>query len=282
MPIVIARYSIPVFPLSYIFVAIGLDGILRKLQRIFLMSHSTKNKLQGKRLVITHACSSMSCNLIPVFFFIVLFAMGPLPRVYSSPNNFTNHSAFQESYKPLTWKESYPSHVDTNPMIEESEIPLFYRRLSQDLNKYIIIEYPMDIADASNLLYYYQHIHKKRIMAGYVLQSVVAGYIEMHGIPTTTLTRFTYEYIDERLENVDSKKLNFRNMINMVNIDAIKASQARYIVLHKDVQHVQNDSSTDATVMVYKPILYLQELYQKFWGIPVFEDRNIIVFKIPK
>jgi len=125
------------------------------------------------------------------------------------------------------------------------------------------------------LYYYYQHFHKKRIIAGYITK------LEVQGVKSKG---FIYDdmYVDYVLSKVpDTGKLTFSNMIDMMNIEALRQSQAHYIILHKDLvaemlpRFVRNPSQ------VYGPVIYLDLIYRRALGSPVFEGRNLIVFKIP-
>ena len=79
-----ARYSISVAPLVLIVVAFGMD-------RILFCLHS---------FIKTYNISLVLIFLIPSAILIDFFTFGPLLGTYQSPNNFTNHSAFQDSYEP--------------------------------------------------------------------------------------------------------------------------------------------------------------------------------------
>ena len=89
--IVISRYLISLFPLSFLLVAVGAECLLAESRRLPLFRN--RSALIG--IVFR---SGLVGGLI-------LF--GPLWRVYYPANNFTNHSAFQESYRPMRWDRSY-------------------------------------------------------------------------------------------------------------------------------------------------------------------------------
>jgi hypothetical protein len=125
VPIIFCRFAILLFPISFLLVALGIEefvGYLVSLDRI-------KN----------FRYSSSLLNFSAFFFLISLFLTGPLWRIYTPPNNFTNHSAFQESYAPKNWERSYesdfyyvkdPSVAGTSyPRMKKSDIP---HRVSYD------------------------------------------------------------------------------------------------------------------------------------------------------
>jgi len=276
-PIVISRYVTVLFPMSFVLVALGTDGILKYLQSAGLM--------KGR------GYSGLLTNLIAAAFLAALFFAGPLIKLYTRPNNFTNHSAFQESYEPLTWEQSYTSDMAPGFIIKKADLPSFYQWLSGQPGTSTIIEYPMEIFDLNNLFYYYQHFHKKAVIAGYVTNPDIVGYTIDRKPPEEAKprSRLTYLYpipIDNILSRVpDTRKLAFRNMVDVMDIEALRQQpQADYIILHKTVW-VAEVPHPDAGnkipfYMSSKSVDYLNQTYRKSFGPPIFEDHNIIVFRI--
>lgn len=260
-PIVISRYSIPVYPLSYFLVAMGLTSSLEKLGSFFLVSKSARGRIAS--------------NMIAAAFLVALFLTGPLPNTYFSPNNFTNHSAFQESYKPLTWDHSFVSDMaGKNFVANERNMPSFYQQLSNEPDTMAIIEYPMMLGDHFNLFYYYQHFHGKKVITGYIDDLPIGQ--EGNGFVYANM------YADEVLSHMnDIRKVKFINMIDMTDIEALGQSPARYIILHK---HLLKEMFPNLVKnrMIYTPVFYLSKIYRKAFGQPVFEDQNIIVFEISR
>lgn len=263
VPIEFTRFCISLFPIIFMSVAFGLDWAVRSI--------AVREGLKDK-----HAISIIV--LIPAIFIGILFAASPLFSIYKSPNNFTNHSAFNESYKPLTWDKSYKSRIVpvTGIRMNKENIPGFYDDLAHRKGVRTIIEYPMYIGNHFNLYYYYQHFHRKRIIAGYV--------------PTLDLGVWPYGdyvygrmYADHILSRVEKPgAYRFKNMVDMLNIDALTSSPASYIILHKNLYaemfpHLVKNKNLQRP---YKPVLYLNQLYRKSFSRPVFEDSSIIVFKL--
>lgn len=251
------RYSISVIPFVLIVVAFGMDRVLNKLQS----------------LIKTSPISQILIFLIPSAFLINLFTLGPLIKTYQSPNNFTNHSAFQDSYNPHIWLYSRPRDLTPGYIMAKEDIPKFYFLLSKQTGVQTVIEYPMLMGDTTNLYYYYQHFHKK---------NVVAGYSSELGIPKRTQDyisgMFPVDYVMSRI--TDLKKVKFKNMVNVERIEAVKASSAQYIILHKHLMEEMFPYRVKKKVSVYDPVLYLRRLYGKYFGKPCYEDKNIIVFRI--
>ena len=74
-------------------------------------------------------------------------------------------------------------------------------------------------------------------------------------------------------------------MVDMTNIERLRQSQAEHIILHKNLKaemfaHLIPNRDK-ARPPVYPPVIRLDSIYRKWFGPPVFEDRNIIVFRIP-
>jgi len=257
----IVRFSISVLPIIYLFVSIGLSNIIKL--------------LMASRLIDRPAFIKLSGNSIIAVFLSALFFTGPLPPLYGHINNFTNHSAFQESYKKKTWEKSYSSEVESGYAIKKHDIPAFYKWLSNQPNVKAIIEYPMLIADHCNLFYYYQHVHGKKVRVGYIPMKINTlkpshGRIYANWIVDFPLSRIP-----------DESKLRFRNIINMMDIKSLKKNRGIYIILHKDIMaEISRYSKRSHHDPYVKPVILLDRIYRKRLGTPILEDEYLIVFKI--
>lgn len=255
----ILRFSIAIVPLCFVWLSVGIDEIL--------------NLLPISKTSRSLAFSRLSDSLLAAYFLLALFLTGPLLELYASTNNFTNHSAFQESYQKKTWERSYQSGVMSGFSINRRDIPIFYQWLSMQANTQGIIEYPMYIGDHFNQYYYYQHFHKKRVITGYINK--------LKGLNPSLGHVYGDTYIDYPLSRVsDAGKLNFKNMINMLNFTALKQSNCRFAILHKNIMAEMFRRSAEQASTVYPPVNYLAEIYRKRLGAPVFEDRHLIIFNL--
>ncbi|MFC1515904.1 glycosyltransferase family 39 protein [Thermodesulfobacteriota bacterium] len=256
----VARYSISLFPLALIVVAYGMDRIL-----CYLYS-----------MIKTSRQSLILIDFVVIFFLVSLFFSGPLLETYQSPNNFTNHSAFQDSYKPHTWERSRPNDLDPGITMSKKSVPDFYHYLSQLSNVKAIIEYPIFLGDLCNLYYYYQRFHRKKIIAGFLSNAA-----PLQRAQDYIVGDFYVDYVISRL--TDLQKVRFTNMINMESIEAIKNSSAQFIVLHKHLkaEMVPYLTGTEKKVKTDNSVLFLDQLYRKLIGKPFFEDQNIILYKMP-
>lgn len=269
MPITISRYIIPVFPLGYVLVALGVDRIPRYFQSFEFMKGCSY--------------SSVLINIIPAALLLVLFFSGPLTKIYAWPNNFTNHPAFYESYEPITWEQAYTSDMEMGVGIAKSDMPRFYQHLAGQADAAAIIEYPMEIGGDYNFYYFYQHFHKKAVFAGYIIRPDIMGYTTKRNEPETELRHFATAgfYADLALCSInDTSKLALKNMVDMMDINAIKKSQADYIILHKNLRVEMNPFLFGKDTPVYAPVIYLSRSYTRFFGPPFYQDNDIIVFRI--
>ena len=250
----VARYCIGVIPICFLAAASGMDQILQSLPATV-----------GKAADVT---GNMG---VSIFLFTLLWT-GPLKAEYATPNNFTNHSAFQESYQSWPREHSFPSEF-TSLQMDRRDIPDFYSFLANRPETATIIEYPMYVGDHFNLYYYYQSFHKKKMIAGY--------YPDLT-LPAERNKDFVYGHTNvcEIFSAIkDRRKLKFRNLIDMTDLEAVKQSRADYVILHKNLLREMFPTAVRENKF-YQPVRLLNKEYQNIFGNPVFEDRHLIVFKI--
>jgi uncharacterized protein with HEPN domain len=269
LPVVVSRYAIVVFPLSFVLAAFGMDSVLSYFESFGFI------KGRRRAFVLT--------NIIITAFLAALFFLGPLLRTYSRPNNFTNHWVFQTSYEPVNWERIYTSDQSPPDYIKRTSIPDFYYRLAERSDVKTVIEYPMEIVGDFNFHYYYQHFHKKDVIVGYAANldtsqySVSAKFFEA-GYDSFLVSGWYVDHILSRMP--DAGKFKFRNLIDMTNIAAIRRSGADYIILHKNLKAELDPNLVTSEMPVYMPVLQLVQLYRKSFGEVFFEDKNIVVFGI--
>lgn len=259
--IVIARYCIIFFPISYLLVAKGVDDLIVWLKTSVFPSMTFWSPLPG----ILYAC------------FVVLFlSSGPWIPVYALPNSFTNHSAYQQSYRSIAWDRFYfsdmvPRRLQPDKTVRREELSPFYLQLPMDMATVSIVEFPMMIGDHVNPYYYFQHFHRKRVMIGYD-----------SNFPSAVDSMFGYvhasTYVDQVLSRVaGSRKIKLRNMIDISDVDALRQSGASYLVLHP---HLEAELSLVAAP--YPSMDRLVGLYEKSFGPSVYRDKNMEVFLIER
>jgi hypothetical protein len=271
---VLLRYMIVVVPLALTFLSLELDSILTK------ASSQTPPILKWIPTI-----------LAPITILMVFFDSGPLPALYQSGSNFAHHGAFQNSYVKQSWQTLESHSVYPDSELKQENIPSFYKWLPAQSNIASVIEYPYDLCDYNNLLYYYQHFHHKRVIAGYYDQTNILGYT-LPPLPKDGPTRFGVGKFctDEILALVsDQSKLTFRNMINVNDDSALLHSEADMLILHKTIlvlKIVQTDANAmpvyDRILLSYNSVPVLSERYKKSLGPPVFEDADMVCFNLKK
>lgn len=257
--IVAARYSVALFPVGYALAACGLDRVLTGLAA-----------LHRRRCTRTRA----GCHALAGAFVITLVAAGPLPQTYVEPNNFTNHSAFQQSYAPIDWNQSFASEMappdfSLDVTIQRTEVASFYERLAQQPDVDAVIEFPMMIGDHFNPFYYYQRVHRKRVIVGYC-----TGVTGLPGLAAGNV--FGNTFVDQVLSRVpDTGKLRFSNMVNLDDPDAVRASGADIVICHKAFEA---DLSR-----VAPPHPCMQRLLRESpeaFGPAVYDDTSLAAFRV--
>ena len=250
--ILLARYSMPLIPVTLLLVACGLQACLDLL--------AARLKLKSSLL-----------GLLAFTFVAALALAGPLPGIYTAPNQFTNHGIFQHNYEKLDWSHSFVSDfLGPNFRIETSiraeDLSDFYRVLREHPNQRPIVEYPMLIGDHFNPLYFYQWHHRRPILVGYARSPDAPRRLQAGGVYGNT-------YIDEVMNLIeDPGQLRFRNLIEMHDIEGMRAKGAEYVILHKrfeaEIWQVAPPPPALKTLMVqYRATLPL-----------VHEDNAMVVF----
>jgi len=191
-----------------------------------------------------------------------------------APNNFTNHSVFQQSYRPIDWDQSFfsdmtPRDFPLDTTIGREEVSPFYGALAREPDSVAIVEFPMLIGDHFNPFYYYQHFHGKRVIVGYC-RDFGRGPGLAHG------NIFGNTYVDQVLGRVEEPgRLRFRNMVEMADLEAIQAGGAKYVVLHRSF-----GAQLSRAAVPHPCLGRLEALYRQRLGPPAFEDESVCVFRV--
>jgi len=259
VPLVLSRYIIPAFPMSYLLVALGLEGLWNA----------------ASVLPVNQKIVNALCYTATGFFLAGLFWTGPLRQVYVAPNNFTGHSAFQESYAPIDWTSPRISDMIQRPYwVSKEHMSIFYRTLSERPDVHKIIEYPMLIGNHFNLFCYYQRFHGKKVTVGYT-RSIKDS---MDSITGGVLGDMIVDQVLSQIK--DPVKLKFQNMVDLLDMAAIKKNGADLAVFHKNWEVELFGFQPGKEVREIPLVMALSGVYKKIYGKPVFEDRNLIVFDI--
>jgi hypothetical protein len=267
---VMLRYMIIGVPAVLTLVALAMDRLITRAQQIPGMHPS---------LPLAGAAGFLGC----------LWAAGPLPALYVSRTDFAGHSAFQYSYTPSTWEYAQADTVFPPYPVKQDQIPPFYNWLRGQSNIAAIIEYPFDVCDYNDLFYYYQHFHQKRVLAGFCRDATLLGY-RLAPSPGEPADRVQAGRLcaDDVLSRVaDPAKLAFRNMIDVLDSAAISRSGAGFLVLHKyemalRILHNGGDAAPayGSVPVFYRSVFLLADRFKATYGMPVYEDAELVCFKI--
>ena len=252
----IARYGIILFPASFLLVALGLEKLLSALGSLKVLS-----------------------GAVPCAFIVALFLAGPLLRTYRPPNNFTNHSAFQDSYEPTDWSTSRMCDLNPRTAKRREDIPAFYTRALALPGAAGLIEFPMLVGDHYNLYYYYQLVHRKPVAAGYVPDI------------TTEITQPTLygdmliDLVLSRAASADGRALHFQNIAPLSRLPFLQEKFKNWIVVvHKDI-------CQECVLLPHPAPKEIQKYYQDLsselirylaatLGTPVYNDDWIVAWMI--
>jgi hypothetical protein len=253
--IVLARYCIPLVPVSLLFVACGIQAGL---------------EFVGRRAALQPALQTVTAAAVVA----ALALTGPLPQCYVAPNNFTSHGAYQHRYGAIDWQNSFvsdlvPAGFTLTTALRAEEVSPFYQQLAREPGARPVVEYPMMIGDHCNPLYYYQHFHRRPVLVGYATDLALAQGLAAGNIYGNT-------YIDQVLSLVpDSSKLRFRNLIWMDDVAAMRRRGVEYVILHKRYEAQLPEISL--------PLPDLERLwnqYHRLLGEPFYEDAHVAVFRL--
>jgi hypothetical protein len=263
------RYSIVIIPVILLWVALGASELLDQLQ-----------KKLAKPFI--RQIAPGLCLAAGIF---IVYIEGPLPTIYRAPNNFTSHLAYQGSYEYGDWQKSKSNHYLHSYQISRDEIPAFYKWLATDSNSQAIIEYPFDFSDHSDLDYFYQIYHRKRVFAGFcgdrnrIALSVSPEMHERMQAEKLTLGVARPEFFLPG--DTYKTKTHFRNMIDVADDWSLRESGAGYIVLHKSIESVYFGPGRFGNFPLYDAsVNYFAAHFKEIFGRPVFEDGRVIVFPI--
>jgi hypothetical protein len=252
--IVLTRYSIILVPVSLLLVACALQS--------FLTALNQRN----------HSKPLLNWLLICAFI-ATLFLTGPLYKIMSKPNNFTNHRIFQHKYGQIDWSHSFhsdfvPAGFPLRTEIRTDEVSGFYRFLRENCTNRIIVEYPMTIGDHFNPYYFYQWYHQRPVIIGYTTGISNPTPLKGRGVYGNT-------YVDEVLNiTANYSKLHFYNFIDMNDFSNMRRQNVEYIIFHKQFE-------ADLSKIAPPPRdfnVILEKYRRKFYV--VYEDENITVFSM--
>jgi hypothetical protein len=212
----VVRYGITFVPLSFAAIAVALVWI--------------GESLRSRYTIFQHRYRLILFALVAWCPFL---ALSPLWVTYTSPNNFTNHSAYQFRYDPIQWRQHSPER-DLTPGVsmDYGSIPQLYLQSPLMATAKGIIEYPMLIGDQLNLYFYYQHFHRLPVVAGYVSDNR----------DTTVEPGRDFVYGDWPIDSVmgampelSRKKASWKTMADLRDISGLRNRYKGWlIIIHRD------------------------------------------------
>ncbi len=247
IPVVFTRYVIAILPVVLIAVANGVDGVLERAER---MSPFTPRWTQ-----VVVSCAAAGGVT-------ALFWLGPLPSMYSGRNDFTNHKVFQGSYTAL-------ARANRDQTTGAPLVPAFYDRLAAEDGCDAVIEYPLLVGDVNSPYFLHQARHQKRVLGGYFHTPDQAGWSEQPGIVGGS---WIVDHV--LLEVTDPGKLRFRNLVNLGDPAAVRASGACYLIVHSHPTSEIRGKGAPRHDMPARPPDYAQ------FGQPVYSDALVTVFDL--
>ncbi len=264
---VMLRYMIPAVPMGILLVALALEYFCKALGEIPFL-YSTKARI--------------FISSLPVIFVGLLLAFGPIIDIYVYPNNFTNHSAFQGSYQSPLWKYADAHNIYTNFPITKENISPFYISLISNVDIKTLIDYPFDVCSYNNVFYFYQHFDRKRRIAGYSSVRIDSG-VEIEEYPDGITSLYVGNgSIDDVLRyNSNPDRLRFTNIIDIENDAELSKLHDAALVLHKSLMAPLLMSEKQGFVKLrYTMMNRFITKFQQTCGAPLYEDNEIVVFKI--
>ncbi|MEI6154576.1 MAG: hypothetical protein WCQ90_10865, partial [Deltaproteobacteria bacterium] len=256
-PIVLARYLTILFPLAHVCAAVGL---IQCTARIRELAEFRKPLIRGLSFALA------------ILVFVSWIFTNPLWYAYAAPNNFTNHSAFIESGQFGGWDKPYRSwFLPQSVSSEQPRISAFYSGLPQRTRR--LIEYPMMLGDHYNYYYFYQHRHGKQIVIGY------ADLVDV--MPLSRDCVYPDFFVNHVIRAVDDRRgIRFRNMVDILDVEAVRRSRADYLICHKDLLGEFLPGIRRSAKTLTPGLKECIEQSMKHFGPPVFEDETIVVFDV--
>jgi len=264
-PVVLVRYTAALIPLILITQAMGWADILSMIaERSF------------RHLGIQPAAATA------IGTWLILsagFVSGPLPTTVTLGGNFMHHAAYTESC--LLDRSRAFSNVHRPPLnVTIDSLPEFYRQLSSVTSAADegLIEYPFPLGHNYCLAYFAQLQHRRPVWGGYVGDNALVDprHAFIHG-PATPGT------VARAMKNPAA--FHFRRFVNLGNANAIRATRARFLVIHlrpaceiSGAEPCQNSTGYAETESAY--LIRLATAIESTLGAPIYQDQWVRVFDL--
>ena len=223
-PIVFARYALVTSPFLLLAIAAGADAAGE------LLAGRTRSAMRAAPALLLGT---------------LLAALGPLPWILASPNDFTNHASYQADYDAARYFERF----------RPASVSAFYDGLAErPPGTVTVVEAPW---------YYYWHglawlqrRHRQHVVVGFVDEGT--GAVRVGEVPRARTG------------------IRLRNALHVADADALQARGVDYVILHHDAFAEMRVPFDDARVDVGDAMAACRRAF----GEPVFEDGTITVFAV--
>jgi hypothetical protein len=186
---------------------------------------------------------------------LALIPLGPLPRINTRPNNWTNHGIYQYTYggTPISWQCA-------------EQVSPFYESLKRSRpGSMRILEAPWWYYGTLNTPYpCYQRFHRQYVAIGFV--SVPGGPMTEGGLPRP----------GELPVLSPARSFRFRNFIHVFDHAELRRSAIRYVVFHKAIEKEMAYGRQEYAVDVSRWLRH----YSFIYGPPVYEDAGLAAFDV--
>jgi hypothetical protein len=269
---IFTRYALPLFLLSTLAAGIVVQAAVR----------ASRSKRRWALLV--GALLALGASL---------YWAGPLPRIHREPNSFTKHPAWQYGYADPDPTRARPNPLGSGePGMPASRLHPFYLALSREPGAAPIVEYPFILGQDSNLYYFAQELHGRRVLAGYYPSG--ASWTDYYGLAfnpvagsTSTppppsrgyiLSVLTVDHVLGRAQRLGA--VRFSTVVDLSDPAALEQSGAEYVLLHWDLLREQFGVRVERPEHAEAFVARLRAHLAASLGEPVLEDRVVSVFKV--
>lgn len=254
----VARYGISFFPLAFIAIAVTV--------------------VQCGEIIRLRMGPALAGNVLPlagVAVWMPFLVTNPLWQIYTSPNNFTNHSGYQYRYEPIQWESASPER-DLVPgfSLPYAAIPPFYFNMPMLSAAQGVIESPLLVGDQLNVYYYYQHFHMLPVVAGFNSTIQIQ---ENASNREFVFAESSIEYILSSVPVELSNRSKWRTMVDLQDVELLKKRYAGWLLaVHLNPEReIRRDGAPDLPLAT----MTSDDMRRNF-GDPVYLDGNMLVWKI--
>jgi hypothetical protein len=242
--IVFLRYDISFFPLYFL-------GLARFTERAAALSHRF-----WRQLVPSASSERWGVGAV-VLLGLVTLGASPTPTLLTiQPNNFRQHSAYQEFYSKWdlnrVWENDFFGDIDTRTA---GEIPDFYQRFRGRPGNCRLIEFPLALYEYYVPYNFYQRIHGCEVIAGYSSHDDIGGMLNL---------------------GEHRSKMKFRRLVDLEQPERVRRKRADYLIVH---HNIRQEVEGKKLIKTHRDVAIVLEKLERSFGPPFYTDRHVSVFK---